>query len=195
MKIAFDENTPAAMVRLFQGFQQERSLRDLATGITIGRAQDYYPTPDDPDFVSRSDAPWIRRFAAEGGRAVISADAAMRRKPHERLALVEAQLVVIFFSSAWSGWKFCRKCSLLIHWWPTILTVAKKGKPGFYSVPTAWPEEGKAKLQGLPTDDLRLVRIERQLAQRATVQRRRRRLRDNAGASGDLFDEGTQDSS
>lgn len=181
------------MVRLFQGFQQERSLRDLASGVTIGRAQDYYPSQSDPDFIQRSDAPWIRRFAAEGGRAVISADAAMRRKPHERLALVETKLVVIFFSSAWSSWKFCRKCSLIIHWWPTILATAKKGKPGFYGVPSTWPEEGKADLQVLPSDDLRLVKIERQLAQRTTVQRKRRRVRDGAGASGDLFgDEGNR---
>lgn len=184
------------MVRLFQGFQQERSLGMIASGITIGRAQDYYPTQDDPDYVEKSDAPWIKRFSASGGRTVISGDAKMRRKPYERLALVDAQLVVIFFSSAWSGWKFCRKCSLLIHWWPVILTATKKAKPGFYQVPMAWPDEGQGSLQQLPSDDLRLIKIERQRAQQATVRLSRRKQRDAASAAGDLFgDERAQDPS
>jgi len=187
LKVAFDENTPAAMVRVFQGFQKERSLKHLASGIEIECAQDYYPQSSDLDYVAKSDAPWVRRFAAAGGRALISSDPKMRRKPHERLALAQAQLVVIFFSSKWAEWKFCRKCSLLIHWWPVILTAVKKGKPGFYVVPMVWPDEGKSKLQQVPSDDLKLLKIERQMAAQTEVRRARRRRAAAGSALGDLF--------
>lgn len=176
------------MLRVFEAFQRERSLADLAKGISLKKAQDYYPALDDPDHARKNDAPWIRRFAADGGKVVISGNTKMQTVPHERLALVQTGLVTIFFDGKWSGWKFCRKCSLLMHWWPVILDTTKKGRPGFYMVPMAWPEEGRAKLKVIPTADLKLEKIERQLAAREGIQRERQQRRE-ATALGDLFDD------
>lgn len=187
MKVAFDENMPAAMVRVFQGFQKEQALKDIAGGITIKKAQDYYPNIDDPDYVPKDDAPWIRRFAADGGKAIISGNTKMRKVPHERLALVQTRMIVIFFASKWSGWKFCRKCSLLIHWWPNILDAVKNAEPGFYMVPSSWPDEHKAALRQVSTEDLRLVKIERQKAARASVRKARKRRRNANDKQGDFF--------
>lgn len=177
MKVAFDENMPAAIVRIFEGFSQEGANRRLFGDLTIERAQDYYPAPEDPDYSPKNDAPWVERFAAAGGQAVISGDTRMRKVPHERLALVQTGLITIFFPTTWSGWKLSRKCSLLMHWWPQIVETIKRGTPGFYMVPAAWPEEGKGTLTAIPTDALRMVKIEAQKAARDTVRKARRAKR------------------
>ena len=72
MKIAFDENVPIAMVRVFQTFASERQLRKLSGSFEIKSAADYTPRPGDPDYVPRSDVPWLKRFAADGGKVIIS---------------------------------------------------------------------------------------------------------------------------
>ena len=111
MKIAFDENIPTAMVRIFQILANEKQLRWLSDGLTVKSAADYTPKRGDPDYDKNNDAPWIRRFAADGGSAIISGDTNMRRQPHERLALVQQGMVTIFFEPKWSKWVFFRKCS------------------------------------------------------------------------------------
>ena len=64
--------------------------------------------------------PWIEKFAAAGGKVIISGNTKMRQVPHERLALVEAGMIVVFFENRWNGWNFFRKCALLLHWWPVV---------------------------------------------------------------------------
>lgn len=147
MKVAFDENMPAAMVRVIKGFAAEKALKHLSTGIVITQAMDYYPDKSDEDYKAKDDSPWIKRFANDGGKVVVSGDTNMRKKPHERLALVDAGLTMIFFHGHWSGWKFCQKSALLMHWWPTILALAKDPKPGFWMVPLTYPKDGEAELK------------------------------------------------
>jgi PIN like domain len=161
----------------------ERKLRHLSSGLTIQSSKDYAPNRGDPDYVKGSDVPWIRRFARAGGQIIISGDTDMMWEPHERLALIEERMVVIFFGSQWSHWKFFRKCALLLHWWPVI--AAKVNRPrkkgAFWRVPTAWPEEDKGKLQRIPTEDRRLLRIERQRsAQPKIAAERKSRRRETA---------------
>ncbi|MCP3397147.1 hypothetical protein [Bradyrhizobium sp. CCGB20] len=140
MKIAFDENVPIAMVRVFQTFANERQLQKLISGkFEVESAKDYSPTKDDPDYVPHSDVPWVKRFAAAGGKAIISDNTDMKRQPHERLALIECGMIVIFFESQWSGWKFFRKCALLLHWWPEIAMKLKRAKPGSLAHPLQLP--------------------------------------------------------
>ena len=189
MKVAFDENMPAAMVRILRGFHAERGLRTLVAGISIVRAQDYYPGKTDADFGLKDDSPWIRRFAADGGRVVVSGDTRMMKKPHERLALIEAGLTTIFFPNPWHGWKFCQKCALLMHWWPTIIATVKKPEPGFFMVQKSWPDYGEAKLRTLPIGDLNMTKVARQLAERDVVRAARLRKRDERAAKGDLLNE------
>lgn len=188
MKVAFDENMPAAMVRILKGFHGERGLKSLAAGITIVQAQEYYPDQKDADYSAKDDSPWIRRFAADGGRVVISGDARMMEKPHERLALLECNLTTIFFSPPWHGWKFCRKCALVMHWWPALLDTVRKPEPGFFRVPKSWPDDAEAKLQPIPTEDLRMTKIEKQKANGDAVRASRKRQRDEAAATRDMLD-------
>jgi hypothetical protein len=166
LKIAFDENVPIAMVRVFQTFANERQLQKITGKFEIKSAMDYTPRPGEADYVARSDVPWLRRFADDSGKVVITGNTEMRFVPHERLALIECGFVVFFFEGRWSSWKFFRKCSLLLHWWPEIATKVKKAKPGsFWAIPGNWPEKGK--LRKLSNEDPKLVKARRKRAMKS----------------------------
>ncbi|MEA2951836.1 MAG: hypothetical protein QOJ96_1356 [Alphaproteobacteria bacterium] len=120
LKIAFDENVPLALVRVFQTFAKERQLKKQFGEHVIESAADYTPKRGDDDYQKNNDAPWIRRFAKAGGKVIISGNTEMKNVPHERLALVQEGMIVIFFEGRWSQWRFFSKCALLLHWWPVI---------------------------------------------------------------------------
>jgi PIN like domain len=188
LKIAFDENVPIVMVRVFQTFANERQLRKVTGNFEVKSAADYTPRPGAHDYIPKNDVPWLRRFAADGGKVVVSGNTQMKNIPHERLALIELGFVVIFFESQWSNWKFFRKCALLLHWWPVIARTVKRAKPGFWHIPCNWPENGK--LRKVSREDPQLLKIERR---QAAVRRRKRlkevesRKRPNDGPDGPLF--------
>ncbi|MER8382335.1 hypothetical protein [Mesorhizobium sp. M1403] len=188
MKVAFDENMPAAMVRVFQLFHKERSLKHIVQGVVIESAKDYTPRLGDGDYQPKNDVPWVKRYAASGGTVIVSGDTKMATVPHERLALVQEGMIVIFFAPKWGQWPFCRKAALLLHWWPTILKHSKKAKPGFFAVPCAWPDDGKGKLRTISTGEAKLVKIQRQRAETAT-KRQARKMKREAESQGRLFDE------
>lgn len=95
MQVAFDENIPIAMVRVFKALATERQFRKL--GLTIHGADDFTPKPGDEDYKPNNDVPWIKRFAAAGGKIIISGNTRIMSVPHERLALLDAGMVVLFF--------------------------------------------------------------------------------------------------
>jgi len=186
LKVAFDENVPAAMVRAFQAFANERQFRKITGDFEIKSAADYTPLPGDADYDPNNDVPWLKRFAADGGKVVISGNTNMRYVPHERLALIELGFVVIFFENQWSNWKFFRKCALLLHWWPVVSRRIKRAKPGFWHIPCHWKEKGT--LRKVSSEDPRLLKIERKQA----AARRRRAKKVNVSVRpsglGPLFD-------
>lgn len=170
------------MVRVFQTFASERQLQKLIAGkFEVQSANDYVPTKDDPDYVAHRDVPWVKRFAAAEGKAIISGNPDMKRQPHERLALIECGMIVIFFEGQWSGWKFFRKCALLLHWWPVIASKLKGAKPGsFWHVPCNYPETGR--LRSVSNKDPRALKLER----RKRVARPTRRPNAKAGPVGNV---------
>jgi len=179
------KNVPPALVRVFQIFANERQLRKVTGNFEVKSARDYTPDPGDPDYVPKSDVPWLKRFAADGGKVVISGNTEMKNVPHERLALVELRLVVIFFENQWSNWKFFRKCALLLHWWPVIARTIKKSKAGFWHIPCNWVEKGK--LRKVSNEDQRALKIERrQLA--ARPRKRTTKIVPARSSDGPLFD-------
>jgi len=102
LKIAFDENVPLGMVRVFQTFANERQLQKFIGGFVIQSAADFTPKPDDADYARRNDVPWIKRFSAAGGKVIISGNTEMKNVPHERLALIQEGMIVVFFEGRWS---------------------------------------------------------------------------------------------
>jgi hypothetical protein len=163
LKIAFDEHIPPVLVKIFQEFASDKQLLKLNANLVLQSAKLYYPKPEDSDYLRRNDAPWVKRFAASGGKVVISGNTRMKIVPHERLALVEQGMVVIFFDGNWNNWDFFKKCSLLIHWWPAIVRQLKTAKPSsFWHVPAIWPIKDGSKLRPVANEDLRLLKMERE---------------------------------
>lgn len=148
------------MVKVFQTFANERQLKRKIGAFEITSATQYTPKPGEDDHLKKNDVPWIKRFAAAGGKVIISGDTEMRYVPHERLALIQAGMLVFFFDGKWSQWDFFRKCSLLIYHWPAIADRIKRGKAAaFWHVPLSWNE--KAKLRKVSTDDPKKLKLER----------------------------------
>jgi PIN like domain len=174
LKVAFDENVPMAMVRVFQMLAKEHRMLAHFGAFELQCAADYTPRPGQSGYLRNDDTPWIRRFAKAGGRVIISGDAKMRRAPHERLALVEEGMIVVFFENRWNNLRFHHKCSMLLHWWPQVADTIKKAKPPeFWCIPGDWKTEGK--LRRLAHNDEKQLKIEQQLAAREPVARERAR--------------------
>jgi hypothetical protein len=73
VKIAFDENVPAAMVRTFQALAQEKRFKRMIGAGCVVSAKDYTPTVSDTDYIRKSDVPWMRRYKADGGQVFCQA--------------------------------------------------------------------------------------------------------------------------
>jgi len=129
LKIAFDEHVPRDVAQSLKAFGGDRKL----LRVDICSARDY-SVPK-----AKSDVPWLERFAMDGGRAIVSGDAKMRGKLHERKALTDAGFIVFFLARAWNEMGGHAKCAMLILWWPFILAklaTARKGQ--FFEIPCSF---------------------------------------------------------
>lgn len=176
------------MVKVFQTFATDKQLLKLSANLVLEKAQTYYPKQNDPDYLRRNDAPWIRRFAKSGGKVIISGNTKMKTNPHERKACVEEGVVVIFFENIWNQWGYFKKCSLLLHWWPMVVKQMKTAQPGsFWHIPATWPKTENVKLRSVPSHDLKLEKIERQKADQHRIRAERAAKRDKEQEADDLF--------
>lgn len=194
MKIAFDENMPHAMVRVFQTFTSEKSSKKLVGNFEILSAKDFTPAKSDADYVAKNDVPWIKRFHQAGGRVIISGNTEMKNVPHERLALIECGMLVIFFEPSWNNWGFFKKCAHLMHWWPVIAAKARSGKKGkFWHVPLNWQGHDGGKLRAVSNRDPKELKLEQQAKSKETrikKQKGAKSIRKDRGPLGqhdDLF--------
>jgi hypothetical protein len=159
VKIAFDENVPLGMARVFQSLANERPLRRHMGGFIVVCAQDYAPKPSDPDYQAKSDVPWLTRYAADGGRVVISGDCGMLEKPHELLALKQNGFILVLFERSWSNWDFFKKSSLLLHYWVALSKRVKSSKRGsLWRIPGHWKDN----------EDLRRIIVKQSKLKRGT---------------------------
>lgn len=129
MKVAFDENVPLEMVRIFR----QESETALAAGHLVISARDFRPDGE------HGDEGWLRRFAEAGGQVVISGDKRMRALAHERAALAEGGLVAYFFEPKWNGALLHVKAAMLVKWWPQISEHMQQAEPGTcWEIPFSW---------------------------------------------------------
>lgn len=134
------------MVKAFQSLSKEWALRREMGQFVIVSAQDYTPKPSDPDYVAKSDVPWLTRYAKDGGQIVITGDCGMIEKPHELMALQQNGFVVVLFERAWSNWDFFKKSSLLLHYWITLAhRVKKSAKGALWRMPSVWKDDEELK--------------------------------------------------
>jgi hypothetical protein len=142
LKIAFDENVPAQMVRVFQSLGQEKRFKN--EGLEIVSAADHTPKKGDADYRRRNDVPWLTRFAKAGGKVVVSGNTKMMSVPHEMQALRQLGFIVFFFEGKWSQWTFFPKSALLLFYWPAIAAKVKTAKPGqFWRIPNHFRPSGR----------------------------------------------------
>jgi hypothetical protein len=82
------------------------------------------------------DETWLPRFAAEGGRAIITADAHMLRRPHQIAAIQQSGVCGVILPPVWAQAKRNIQAASLIYFWPEIeatLTDAQSGE--FWRLP------------------------------------------------------------
>ncbi len=132
MKIAFDEHIPPEMINPVQALLENKSE------IQVVRARDYAAPP------ATSDVPWLVKFAADGGRVVVTGDEAMRSRLDEQAAHRDLGLIVFFFPPEWNNLNMYSKCAFLLKWWPAILEKAAESKPGdFWEMKLSWTQTGQ----------------------------------------------------
>lgn len=103
-------------------------------------AKDYADPP------AKSDTPWLIKFAAAGGRIVLTGDRDMRRRLDEQAALMDLGLIVFFFPPAWNHWNMTDKCAFLLKWWPAIIEKAEQSKPrDLWEMKLSWTSTGEFK--------------------------------------------------
>lgn len=190
MKIAFDENMPAVMVRTLQTIAADKGFRRLFRNIQMVRSKDYNPKPGDDDYVRGrgSDASWIRRYKKDGGRVIISGNTKMPSVPQELLAIQDTGMVVFFFPEVWNGWRFFRKSAFLMSWMERLLEQSRQAKPGaMFRLATDWSDDAPMLVIKPPTP-LRLPEREQPIqpaARRKAAPRKRKPIREHAPG---LFD-------
>jgi len=114
-----------------------KALLEKRTPIDVVMARDYAEPP------AKSDVPWLCKFAADGGRVVVTGDKRMRSRLDEQAALRELGLIVFFFPNAWNSWPMTDKCAFLLKWWPAILSKAEQSKPReFWEMKLSWTQAG-----------------------------------------------------
>jgi len=65
----------------------------------------------------------------------------------------------------------------LLHWWPEVVETAKKAKPGtFWHIPNSFAENGS--LRQVSSEDMKLLKIERQMAQGEAIRAERKRKKE-----------------
>jgi hypothetical protein len=162
-----------ALVRVFETFTSERNSKRIIGNFVIESAKKYTPSSTDSDYEPKNDVPWIRRFYKAGGRIIISGNTEMLSKPHERLALIECGMLVIFFQEKWNNWGFFNKCAHLMHWWPLIAAKARRGKKGtFWYVPLNWAAQDKGKLRPVSNKDPKELKLEKQAKSKAAREKK-----------------------
>jgi len=177
VKVAFDENMPAALVRTFQTLAADKGFKRLFRNVVIVTAKDYTPEPSDSDYMRKSDVPWLRRYRRDGGKIVVSGNTRMVRVPQELQALIEEGLVTFFFPEVWNRWRFPRKCGLIMVWLERLISEGRRAARGsLYRIPDMWTPDAHLLVIRPPTP-LKLGEVEQPERRRRTAPRRIRSAR------------------
>lgn len=110
-------------------------------------------TVDDFQAAGVEDVIWVKKFAEQGGEAIIGGDMAMTRRPTELIAIIESGLRLVVLDQRWPRVPKNVQISYLFYWWPEIervLASAPKGK--CFKVPWGWPEKISGAIKLIPVD-------------------------------------------
>ena len=116
MKIRFDECVSLGIVDAIKALRLNKTAE-------ISHVRDFHAP-------KTADETWLPAFAAEGGKAFLSGDARILRRPHQIVAVRETGLVSIVMSERWSIEPLHVKAAQLILLWPQIETALADASPG-----------------------------------------------------------------
>ena len=77
-----------------------------------------------------ADETWVPKFAAEGGQAIITADANMLKRPHLIAAIQQSGVLGLVLPTAWAQARRHIQASSLIYFWPEIEKCMAGASPG-----------------------------------------------------------------
>jgi PIN like domain len=139
LKICADENVAPVLTELIR--------KELLSAGFI------FDTVDDHQARGVEDQIWVRRFADAGGDAIISADFAMTKRPHEIVAINETGLRLIILDEKWPRQNKNVQISYLFYWWPEIERILQSaGKGKCFKVPWGWPQNISDQIKPVPID-------------------------------------------
>ncbi|GEM_PF-3647870 len=97
------------------------------------------------------DQDWIKKFADEGGTAIVSGDYAILQDHWPNLiAYTDLGLISFFPPKAFQKMRAFSRAAFIIVWWPAIIEKIKISKPGDrWRLPLAWTQIDHNKMEAI----------------------------------------------
>lgn len=158
MKIRLDENMSWRVAGALKAALSGKN------GTDVTWVRDFEP-PKTPD------PSWIRRFAAEGGHAILSGDHRILQHWPDLIAYTESGLTSFFPPSAYEHMGGYSRAALFMCWFPAIVEKVKSSERGTrWRIPMNWsPDVTKFEELKDPRIDTREKQEERGIIPVATV--------------------------
>jgi hypothetical protein len=116
LKIRADEHVTFRLVQALQSL-------NLKQGLELSHVRDVHPA-------RTSDETWLPAFAADGGKAILSGDAAMLKRPHQIVAVQDSGLICFILSQRWTKARLHQQMANILWQWPKIEVALKNAGPG-----------------------------------------------------------------
>jgi PIN like domain len=120
VKVRADEHVSYKIVRAVQ-------LLCLKSGWEFSHVRD-------DNSARTADETWLPKFAAEGGKAIVTADANILKRPHQIVAVRATGLACVVLPKQWTHARRHEQAAHIIYWWPRIQDAIEVSEPG-----DCWP--------------------------------------------------------
>jgi hypothetical protein len=114
-KFFFDRCCPPKLASVVRAFDDDHEIRHFSEDSRF---------PDDAD-----DVVWIPQLAKDNsGWVIVSMDAKILKRPHERQALINSGLPFFLLGSSWMAMPMHDKCWKLLKIWPDVVRTALESR-------------------------------------------------------------------
>lgn len=128
MKIRADEHVTFRLVHAIKSLNLKQTLE-------LSHVRDDHPA-------RTTDETWLPAFAQDGGKAILSGDAAMLKRPHQIMAIEATGLVCFILSKQWCQARLHEKVANILWQWPKIEVALLNARPGdCFPVPFAFNDD------------------------------------------------------
>lgn len=76
------------------------------------------------------DETWLPHFASEGGKAILTGDARIMKRPHQLVAIRDCGLICVVLSETWTHAKKGWQAANVIFWWGRVEAAVRESQPG-----------------------------------------------------------------